>query len=49
MGNRALVLEAHYTTHIERTRLTLDHAEHLWQGDSVSETDPDDAGEKNAY
>jgi len=24
MGNRALVLEAHYTTHIERTRLTLE-------------------------
>jgi predicted HTH transcriptional regulator len=26
MGNRALVLEAHYTTHIEGTRLTLEQA-----------------------
>jgi len=43
MGNRALVLEAHHTTHIEGTRLTLDQAERLWQGDSVPEADPDDA------
>ena len=27
MGNRALVLEAHHTTHIEGTRLTLEQAE----------------------
>ena len=26
MGNRALVLEAHHTTHIEGTRLTLEEA-----------------------
>ena len=26
MGNRAMVLEAHHTTHIERTRLTLEEA-----------------------
>jgi Fic family protein len=43
MGNRALVLEAHHTTHIEGTRLTLEQAERLWQGDSVPEADPDDA------
>jgi Fic family protein len=43
MGNRALVLEAHHTTHIEGTRLTLDQAERLWQGESVPEADPDDA------
>ena len=43
MGRRALVLEAHHTTHIEGTRLTLDQAERLWQGDSVPEADPDDA------
>ena len=43
MGNRALVLEAHHTTHIEGTRLTLDQAERLWHGDSVPEADPDDA------
>ena len=29
MGERALVLEAHYTTHIEGTQLTLDQAERL--------------------
>lgn len=27
MGRRALILEAHHTTHIEGTRLTLDQAE----------------------
>jgi len=45
MGRRALVLEAHHTTHIEGTRLTLDQAERLWKGDSVPEADPDDARE----
>ena len=49
MGNRALVLEAHHTTHIEGTRLTLDQAERLWQGDSVPEADPDDALELLNY
>lgn len=49
MGNRALVLEAHYTTHIEGTRLTLDEAERLWQGESVPEADPDDARELLNY
>jgi len=29
MGNRALVLGAHHTAHIEGTRLTLDQAERL--------------------
>ena len=49
MGNRALVLEAYHTTHIEGTRLTLDQAERLWQGDSVPEADPDDARELLNY
>jgi Fic family protein len=49
MGNRALVLEAHHTTHIEGTRLTLGQAERLWQGDSVPEADPDDARELLNY
>ena len=48
MGNRALVLEVHHTTHIEGTQLTLEQAERLWQGDSVPEADPDNAGEENA-
>jgi len=49
MGNRALVLEAHHTTHIEGTRLTLDQAERLWKGDSVPEADPNDARELLNY
>lgn len=49
MGRRALVLEAHHTTHIEGTRLTLDQAERLWQGDSVPEADPDDVRELLNY
>jgi len=49
MGNRALVLEAHHTTHIEGTRLTLEQAERLWQGYSVPEADPDDARELLNY
>jgi len=43
MGDRALILEAHHTTHIEGTRLTLDQAERLWKGEAVPEADPDDA------
>ena len=49
MGNRALVLEAHHTTHIEGTRLTLDQAQRLWNGQSVPEVDPDDARELLNY
>ncbi len=49
MGNRALVLEAHHTTHIEGTQLTLEQAERLWKGDSVPEADPDDALELLNY
>jgi len=49
MGNRALMLEAHHTTHIEGTQLTLAQAERLWQGDSVPEADPDEARELLNY
>jgi Fic family protein len=49
MGNRALVLEAHHTPHIEGTRLTLEQAERLWQGETVPEADPDDARELLNY
>lgn len=45
VGERALILEAHHTTHIEGTRLTLDQAERLWKGEAVPEADPDDARE----
>lgn len=49
MGRRALVLEAHHTTHIEGTHLTLDQAENLLAGRAVPEADPDDARELLNY
>jgi Fic family protein len=49
MGARALILEAHYTTHIEGTRLTLEQAERLWAGARVPEADPDDVRELLNY
>ena len=49
MGNRALVLEAHHTTHIEGTHLTLDQAQRLWKGEDVPEADPDDIRELLNY
>jgi Fic family protein len=49
MGRRALVLEAHHTTHIEGTRLTLEQAERLLDGESVPAADPDDARELLNY
>ena len=49
MGRRALLLEAHHTTHIEGTRLTLDQAEQLLAGNLVPEADPDDARELLNY
>ena len=49
MGERALVLEAHHTTHIEGTQLTLDQAERLLAGEPVPEADPDDTRELLNY
>lgn len=49
MSDRALILEAHHTTHIEGTRLTLDQAERLWKGEAVPEADPEDARELLNY
>jgi len=49
MGARALVLEAHHTTHIEGTRLTLDQSERLLAGEAVPEADPDDTRELLNY
>ena len=49
MGNEALIKEAHHTTHIEGTRLTLDQAEQLLNGKSVPEADPEDARELLNY
>lgn len=49
MGERALVLEAHHTTHIEGTQLTLDQAQRLMAGEAVPEADPDDTRELLNY
>lgn len=49
MGERALVLEAHHTTHIEGTLLTLAQSERLWAGEDVPETNPDDVQELLNY
>ena len=49
MGERALVLEAYHTTHIEGTRLTLEQSNRLWAGEDVPGVDPDDARELLNY
>ncbi len=49
MGRRVLILEAHHTTHIEGTRLTVDQAERLLEGILVPEADPDDVRELLNY
>ncbi len=49
MGARALVLEAHHTTHIEGTRLSLEQSERLWAGMRVPDVDPEDARELLNY
>lgn len=49
MGGRALALEAHHTTHIEGTGLTLEQAKRLLEGDSVPEADAEDVRELLNY
>lgn len=49
MSERALLLEAHHTTHIEGTRLTLAQAELLLAGQSVPQADADDVRELLNY
>jgi Fic family protein len=48
-GRRALILEAHYTTRIEGTRLTLEQSERLISGGEVAEANPDDVRELLNY
>lgn len=45
MSQRALLLEAHHTTHIEGTQLSVEQAEQLWAGHEVQGTDSDDVRE----
>ena len=49
MSERAFLLEAHHTTHIEGTRLTLEEAELLLAGQSAPGADPDDVRELLNY
>ncbi len=49
MGRRALLLEAHHTTHIEGTRLTLDQSRRLLEGSRVADADPEDVTELLNY
>ena len=49
MSQRALLLEAHHTTHIEGTQLTLDEAARLWAGERVEGANRDDVRELLNY
>jgi Fic family protein len=49
MSQRALLLEAHHTTHIEGTHLTIEQAERLWAGGKVKEAAADDVRELLNY
>jgi Fic family protein len=49
MQQRALVLEAHHTTHIEGTHLTLEQSERLLAGEKPSGVKADDAKEVTNY
>lgn len=49
MQNRALVLEAYYTTHIEGTQLTLEQSEKLLAGETVENINIDDKKELLNY
>jgi cell filamentation protein, protein adenylyltransferase len=49
MGEQALIIEAHHSTHIEGTRLTLEQSERLWAGEDIPEADPDDVRELLNY
>ena len=49
MSARALLLEAHHTTHIEGTELTLDEAARLWAGGTVVGAKRDDVRELLNY
>lgn len=49
MQNQILVREAHYTTHIEGTQLTLEQSEQLWAGQHLDKVNPDDVKELLNY
>lgn len=49
MSQRALLLEAHHTTHIEGTHLTLEESAKIWSGGAVEGANPDDVRELLNY
>ncbi len=49
MQAQALVLEAHHTTHIEGTHLTLDQSKRLLAGERLAGIDPEDERELLNY
>jgi len=49
MSERALLLEAHHSTHIEGTRLTLDQSARLLAGEAIRGADADDVRELLNY
>ena len=49
MSQRALLLEAHHTTHIEGTQLTIEQAERVWSGEVVKDARADDVQELLNY
>lgn len=49
MQAKTLILEAHYTTHIEGTHLTLDQSEQLLTGHKIGDADPEDVRELLNY
>jgi Fic family protein len=49
MAHRAFVREAHYSTHIEGTHLTLEQSEKVLEGKSISIADPNDVRELLNY
>ena len=46
---RALILEAHHTTHIEGTHLSLDQSKRLIAGEKISDVDSEDVKELFNY
>ena len=49
MSQRALLLEAHHTTHIEGTQLTLEQSQAVWEGRAVDAANADDVRELLNY
>jgi Fic family protein len=49
MSQRALLLEAHHTTHIEGTQLSIEQAEQVWSGRDVAGANVDDVRELLNY